>query len=49
MDHSRKAIKQIEEKAKEDQRRAEKAKKVVKEAQKSANPQREHNEFSSKQ
>ncbi|WP_169525153.1 hypothetical protein [Pseudalkalibacillus hwajinpoensis] len=47
MDYSREDVKQIEEKAKKDQHRAEKARKVVKEAKKNANPQREHNEFPS--
>ncbi|WP_347550606.1 hypothetical protein ABFG93_03235 [Pseudalkalibacillus hwajinpoensis] len=45
MNHSKQDIRQIEEKAKEDQRKAEKAKAVVKDAQKSANPQRENSEF----
>ncbi|MCA0987876.1 hypothetical protein [Guptibacillus algicola] len=48
MDRSNEEIRQIEEKAKEEQRRAEEAKKVVKDAQKAANPQREHNEFQNK-
>ncbi len=47
LNHSQKDIKQIEEKAKEDQRKAEEAKKVVQDAQKSANPQRENSEFPS--
>ncbi|MCA0990033.1 hypothetical protein [Pseudalkalibacillus hwajinpoensis] len=45
MEHSREEIRKIEEKAKQDQLRAQKAKEVVKEAKKSVNPQREKNEF----
>ncbi len=47
LDHSREDVKQIEDKAKNEQQQAEKAKRVIKDAKKNANPQRENNEFPS--
>ncbi|MDQ0483360.1 hypothetical protein [Guptibacillus hwajinpoensis] len=47
MDHSREDVKRIEDKAKNEQQQAEKAKRVIKDAKKNANPQRENNEFPS--